>query len=67
MNWTFSSMPRTYNCLVTLRAPRPIHDRATFHIAVNVLDALAGFVPKRNWDDFLEIAAKAAVERGLRN
>lgn len=55
---TFSSMPKTYNGLVSLLVPRPIHDRATYENAVEVVHALAGFRLNRDQDDYLELMAK---------
>jgi HTH-type transcriptional regulator/antitoxin HigA len=55
---TFSSMPKTYNGLVSLLVPRPIHDRATYENAVEVVHALAGFKLNRDQDDYLELMAK---------
>jgi HTH-type transcriptional regulator/antitoxin HigA len=55
---TFSSMPKTYNGLVSLLVPRPIHDRASYENAVEVVHALAGFKLNRDQDDYLELMAK---------
>ena len=55
---TFSSMPKTYSGLVSLRVPRPIHDRASYENAVEVVHALAGFKLNRDQDDYLELMAK---------
>jgi HTH-type transcriptional regulator/antitoxin HigA len=55
---TFSSMPKTYNSLVSLLVPRPIHDRTSYENAVEVVHALAGFKLNRDQDDYLELMAK---------
>jgi HTH-type transcriptional regulator / antitoxin HigA len=55
---TFSSMPKTYNGLVSLLVPRPIHDRASYENAVELVHALAGFKLNRDQDDYLELMAK---------
>jgi HTH-type transcriptional regulator/antitoxin HigA len=55
---TFSSMPKTYNGLVSLLVPRPIHDRTSYENAVEVVHALAGFKLNRDQDDYLELMAK---------
>ncbi len=55
---TFSSMPKSYNGLVSLLVPRPIHDRATYENAVEVVHAFAGFKLNRDQDDYLELMAK---------
>jgi HTH-type transcriptional regulator/antitoxin HigA len=51
-------MPKTYNGLVSLLVPRPIHDRASYENAVEVVHALAGFKLNRDQDDYLELMAK---------
>jgi HTH-type transcriptional regulator / antitoxin HigA len=55
---TFSSMPKTYNGLVSLLVPRPIHDQAAYDNAVEVVHALAGFRLNRDQEDYLELMAK---------
>src|SRR5208283_244813 len=55
---TFSSMPKTYTGLVSLLVPRPIHDRAAYDNAVEVVHALAGFKLNRDQEDYLELMAK---------
>lgn len=55
---TFSSMPKTYNGMVSLLVPRPIHDRVTYENAVEVVHALAGVKLNRDQDDYLELMAK---------
>ena len=55
---TFSSMPKTYNGLVSFLVPRPIHDQAAYDNAVEVVHALAGFKLNRDQDDYLELMAK---------
>ena len=58
MALTFSSIPKTYNGLVSLLVPRPIHDRASYENAVEVVHALAGFKLNRDQDDYLELMPK---------
>ena len=55
---TFSSMPKTYTGLVSLLVPRPIHDKASYDDAVEIVHALAGFKLNRDQDDYLELMAK---------
>jgi antitoxin component HigA of HigAB toxin-antitoxin module len=55
---TFSSMPKTYDGLVSLLVPRPIHDQASYENAVEIVHALAGFKLNRDQDDYLELMAK---------
>jgi hypothetical protein len=54
----FSTMPKTYTGLVSLLVPRPIHDRAAYNNAVEVVHALAGFKLNRDQEDYLELMAK---------
>jgi len=54
----FSAIPKTYDGLVALHVPRPIHDRASYDNAVEIVHALAGFKLNRDQDDYLELMAK---------
>lgn len=54
----FSTMPKTYTGLASLLVPRPIHDRAAYDNAVEVVHALAGFKLNRDQEDYLELMAK---------
>ncbi|MGA3008460.1 MAG: helix-turn-helix domain-containing protein [Opitutaceae bacterium] len=54
----FSAVPKTYAGLVAWHVPRPIHDRASYDNAVEIIHALAGFKLNRDQDDYLELMAK---------
>ncbi len=54
----FSSLPKTYNGLVALKVPRPIHDRTAYDNAVEIVHALADFKLNRDQEDYLELMAK---------
>lgn len=55
---TPATLPKTYAELVALQVPRPIHDRATYDNAVEIVHALAGFKLNRDQDDYLQLMAK---------
>ena len=54
----FSTLPKTYTGLISLLVPRPIHDRAAYDNAVEIVHALAGFKLSRDQEDYLELMAK---------
>ena len=54
----FSSLPKTYSGLVSLLVPRPIHDRAAYDNAVEIVHALAGFKLNRDQEDYLELMGR---------
>ncbi len=51
-------LPKTYEGLVTLLVPRPIHDEVSYQNTVQVVDALAGMKLNRDQEDFLEILSQ---------
>ena len=53
-----AAMPKTYAELVAIRVPRPIHDKAGYDNAVEIVHALAGFKLNRDQDDYLELMGK---------
>jgi HTH-type transcriptional regulator/antitoxin HigA len=57
-----SALPKTYAALVSLLVPRPIHDRATYDNAVEIVQALAGFKLNRDQEDYLELMARLVEE-----
>ena len=54
----FSSLPKTYSGLVSLLVPRPIHDRAAYDNAVEIVHALAGFKLNHDQEDYLELMGR---------
>lgn len=58
----FAQMPTTFDGLIKLHAPRPIHDAVAYANTVEVVDALAGHKLNRDQDDYLLLLA-ALVER----
>ncbi|MBK8476391.1 MAG: helix-turn-helix domain-containing protein [Opitutaceae bacterium] len=53
-----AALPTTYTELVALQVPRPIHDRAAYDNAVEIVHSLAGFKLNRDQDDYLQLMAK---------
>ena len=53
-----SAIPKTYNELVTLHLPRPIHDKVSYDNAVEVVHGLVGFKLNRDQEDYLELMGK---------
>ena len=53
-----AAMPKTYAELVAIRVPRPIHDKVSYHNAVEIVHTLAGFKLNRDQDDYLELMGK---------
>jgi Predicted transcription regulator containing HTH domain len=51
-------LPKTYEGLVALHVPRPIHDEVSYQNTVQVVDALAGMKLNRDQEDFLEILSQ---------
>ena len=52
---TFATLPKTYDGLVSLHVPRPIHDKVGYDNAVEIVHALAGHKLNRDQDDYLEL------------
>lgn len=55
---SFSSLPKNYNALVRLFAPRPIRDRVGYDNTVELVDAMAGHALNRDQEDYLEILSR---------
>lgn len=51
-------MAKTYSALVARQMPRPIHDKAAYGNAVEVVHALAGHKLNHDQDDYLTIMTK---------
>ena len=64
---SFQRMPKTYENLVSLHLPRPIHDKVGYDNAVEVVHALAGHKLNRDQDDYLAIMAKLVEEYETEN
>lgn len=58
----FSDLPTTYDGLVRLHMPRPIHDEATYRNTVELVDALAGHDLNPDQDDYLDLLS-TLIER----
>jgi HTH-type transcriptional regulator/antitoxin HigA len=58
----FDRLPTTFDGLIALHAPRPIHDEVGYKNTVEVVDALAGHALNRDQDDYLQLLA-GLVER----
>jgi HTH-type transcriptional regulator/antitoxin HigA len=59
---SFHRLPKTYENLVSMHMPRPIHDKVGYDNAVEVVHALAGHKLNRDQDDYLAIMAKLIEE-----
>lgn len=59
---SFSRLPKTYDKLIKLHVPRPIHDEVAYKNTVEVVDALAGQQVNEDQDDFL-LVLSGLVER----
>jgi HTH-type transcriptional regulator / antitoxin HigA len=53
-----NELPETYEELVALHVPRPIHDRVSYENTVAVVDAIAGAQLNKDQDDYLEILSQ---------
>jgi HTH-type transcriptional regulator/antitoxin HigA len=51
-------LPKTYQGLVALHVPRPIHDEVSYENTVQLVDALAGMKLNQDQEDFLEILSQ---------
>lgn len=51
-------LPKTYEGLVALHVPRPIHDEVSYENTVLLVDALAGMKLNQDQEDFLEILSQ---------
>jgi HTH-type transcriptional regulator/antitoxin HigA len=59
---SFARLPTTFDGLIRLHAPRPIHDQADYENTVEVVDALAGHKLNRDQEDYL-LLLSGLVER----
>ncbi len=59
---TLDRLPTTFDGLIKLHAPRPIHEAVAYANTVEVVDALAGHKLNRDQDDYL-LLLSALVER----
>ena len=58
----FANLPPTFDGLIELHPPRPIHDDVSYGNTVEVLDALAGHKLNRDQEDYL-LLLSGLVER----
>jgi HTH-type transcriptional regulator / antitoxin HigA len=59
---TFEQMPATFDGLIKLHAPRPIHDEVGYKNTVEMVDALAGHPLNKDQEDYL-LLLSALIER----
>lgn len=59
---SFSRLPTTFDGLIRLHAPRPIHDKTDYENTVEVIDALAGHKLNSDQKDYL-LVLSGLVER----
>ena len=59
---SFPRLPTTFDGLIKLHAPRPIHDEVDYKNTVEVVDALAGHKLNRDQEDYL-LLLSTLVER----
>ena len=59
---TFDRVPATFDGLIKLHAPRPIHDEIGYKNTVEMVDALAGHRLNKDQEDYL-LLLSALVER----
>jgi HTH-type transcriptional regulator/antitoxin HigA len=64
---SFQRMPKSYESLVSMHMPRPIHDKIGYDNAVEVVHALAGHKLNRDQDDYLSIMANLIEEYEAEN
>lgn len=55
--FTFKSMPKNYQGLLSLHMLRPIHDKIDYANALEILDVLAGHALSRDQEDYFEALA----------
>jgi len=51
-------LPKTYDALVALHMPRPLHDNVSYNNAVEIVHALVGFKLNRDQQDYLDLMSK---------
>jgi HTH-type transcriptional regulator/antitoxin HigA len=54
----FASLPKDYDALVRLLAPRPIHDRVEFQNVVEIADAMAGHKLGADQEDYFDLLCR---------
>jgi len=59
---TFDRLPTTFDGLIKLHPPRPIHDDVSYKNTVEIVDALAGHKLTRDQEDYL-LLLSALIER----
>lgn len=59
---SFAVRPTTFEGLIRLHPPRPIHDKVDYENTVEIIDALAGHKLNRDQEDYLLLLA-GLVER----
>jgi len=59
---SFERLPTTFEALIKLHAPRPIHDEVSYRNTVEVVDALAGHALNADQEDYL-LLLSGLVER----
>ena len=59
---TFDRLPVTFDGLIKLHAPRPIHDEVGYKNTVEIVDALAGHALNRDQEDYL-LLLSTLIER----
>ncbi len=59
---TFDRLPTTFDGLIKLHAPRPIHDAVGYKNTLEVVDALAGHELNRDQEDYL-LLLSTLIER----
>ena len=59
---TFDRLPTTFDSLIKLHPPRPIHDDVGYRNTVEIVDTLAGHPLNRDQDDYL-LLLSGLVER----
>lgn len=59
---TFDRLPTTFDGMIKLHPPRPIHDDVSYKNTVEIVDALAGYKLTRDQEDYL-LLLSALIER----
>jgi len=59
---SFDRLPTSFDGLIKLHAPRPIHDDVSYKNTVEIVDALAGHTLNRDQEDYL-VLLSTLVER----
>lgn len=59
---SFARLPTTFDGLIRLHAPRPIHDQNDYENTVEIVDQLAGHKLNRDQEDYL-VVLSGLIER----